>query len=484
MKKKITRALKILGAGFACFLVYILIAMLVPFAHQKTVSDVNKTFDRENYYSDTVSVDRAAIIEDNNTALSERIRLIQGAKEQIILSTFDMREGHSAEDVIGALIAAADRGVQVKVLVDGISGMLHMSGKPLFFAMSANPNIEVRAYNTPNLIKPWTFNGRMHDKYLIADNKVMILGGRNTYDYFLGDYIEDNKSYDRDVLVYNTKYDKETEKSSVIYQVQEYFETVWKSEYSTVWHNEQELYQDEDVSEKKAELKARYNGMKHANPEWFDKKYSYEEDTEETNQITLISGETGIYGKEPKVWYELRKLMEQSEKSVRIHTPYAVMGTDMREDLHRITQSVSEASIMINSVETGDNFVASSDYLYHKKGLLETGVILREFVGGMSYHGKSILIDNELAIIGSYNLDLRSTYMDTEVMLVIQSKEIAADLAAYMDTYERQAKQVVKNENDEVEYESDELIIPEIPLAKKVAMKIVGLILQPFRYVI
>ena len=69
-------------------------------------------------------------------------------------------------------------------------------------------------------------------------------------------------------------------------------------------------------------------------------------------------------------------------------------------------------------------------------------------------------------------------------MLVIQSKEIAADLAAYMDTYERQAKQVVKNENDEVEYESDELIIPEIPLAKKVAMKIVGLILQPFRYVI
>ena len=42
--------------------------------------------------------------------------------------------------------------------------------------------------------------GRMHDKYLIADGKTYILGGRNTYNYFLGEF-PGHKNYDRDVLV-------------------------------------------------------------------------------------------------------------------------------------------------------------------------------------------------------------------------------------------------------------------------------------------
>ena len=40
----------------------------------------------------------------------------------------------------------------------------------------------------------------MHDKYLIADGKTYVLGGRNTYNYFLGDF-PGHKNYDRDVLV-------------------------------------------------------------------------------------------------------------------------------------------------------------------------------------------------------------------------------------------------------------------------------------------
>ena len=140
--------------------------------------------------------------------------------------------------------------------------------------------------------------------------------------------------------------------------------------------------------------------------------------------------------------------------------------------------------MMINSVETGDNFVASSDYLYHKDDVAETGVLLREFVGDMSYHGKSMLIDDDLAIVGSFNLDMRSTYMDTELMLVINSKEIAADLKTNMDTYEMQAKQVIRTEDNEVTYKKDDLILEQMPVPKKIAMRIVGFLLQPFRYVI
>ena len=51
---------------------------------------------------------------------------------------------------------------------------------------------------------------------------------------------------------------------------------------------------------------------------------------------------------------------------------------------------------MINSVENGDNFVASSDYLRHKGDIIDTGVTLYEYDGGMSYHGKSMTIDGRI----------------------------------------------------------------------------------------
>ena len=43
----------------------------------------------------------------------------------------------------------------------------------------------------------------MHDKYLIADDSLFLLGGRNTFDLFLGDYVQD-QNIDRELLVWNT----------------------------------------------------------------------------------------------------------------------------------------------------------------------------------------------------------------------------------------------------------------------------------------
>lgn len=480
---KIKTLLKVVGILVACYVVYVLTAMLIPFAHQKSVSETRRTFNRDNYYSSSVSVDQVSIVEDSNDALEERIRMIQGAKKQIVFSTFDMRQGHSTEDVISALIHAAERGVKIKVMVDGMMGMVHMKGD-LFYAMSAQPNIQVKVYNTPNLLMPWTINGRLHDKYLIADHTVMVLGGRNTYDYFLGDYIDEHESYDRDLLVFNSAYEKKTNTDSVIFQVENYFDSIWNSPYSQLWQDDEALLQDEDIANQVTSLRAHYDTLKKANPNWFVGYGSYDKRTEKANKVTLISGETGIYSKEPLVWYQLMKLMADARESVQIHTPYAVMGGDMYDGIRRVAQTVPETSMMINAVETGDNFVASSDYIFNKRKLTETGVKLLEFVGDKSYHGKSIVVDHRLAIVGSYNMDLRSTYMDTELMLAVDCPSIAKQLEDNMRVFENQAKQVIISEEDEVAYANDDLIIDEMPWYKKVAMRITGFFLQPIRYVV
>lgn len=63
-----------------------------------------------------------------------------------------------------------------------------------------------------------------------------------------------------------------------------------------------------------------------------------------------------------------------------------------------------------------------------------------EYEGGYSYHGKSILIDDDISIVGSFNIDMRSAYLDTELMLVIDSREINQMLETAMDSYEHSAR--------------------------------------------
>ena len=90
--------------------------------------------------------------------------------------------------MLGALIDAADRGVSVNVIVDGVSGFTKMKGNPDFKALASSDNVNVKIYNKVNPFKPWQSMGRLHDKYVIADRTNYILGGRNTFNYFLGAY--------------------------------------------------------------------------------------------------------------------------------------------------------------------------------------------------------------------------------------------------------------------------------------------------------
>ena len=105
-----------------------------------------------------------------------------------------------------------------------------MDGEDIFQAAGSHPNLEIRYYNKPNLLKPWTINGRMHDKYVLIDNKLLLMGGRNMFDYFIGNYPQKSKGYDREVLLYHQEIEGETSSENVILEVREYFQKIWGQE--------------------------------------------------------------------------------------------------------------------------------------------------------------------------------------------------------------------------------------------------------------
>ena len=91
-------------------------------------------------------------------------------------------------------------------------------------------------------------------------------------------------------------------------------------------------------------------------------------------------------------------------------------------------------TIFTNSDATGNNIMASADGVFHRAMLGRMDARVLEVQGDYSMHTKAILIDDHIGVYGSFNVDPRSAYIDTELMLAVDSPELTALLEAYMDT--------------------------------------------------
>ena len=83
--------------------------------------------------------------------------------------------------------------------------------------------------------------------------------------------------------------------------------------------------------------------------------------------------------------------------------------------------------------------------------------------------------------MGSYNFDLRSTYLDTELMLVIQSPQLTKELSGYMDSYQADCRRLLADGSYEI---PEHVTVAPVPLYKRIAWSIVGFVMQPFRFLI
>lgn len=463
--KKIPRIYKF-AAGAAVLLLYIL-AVILPYVWQPGVQASTKEEQKlSEFYSEDASGERAKVISGNGEALEERIRLISQAKEEIILSTFEFDADTSGKMMMAALADAGRRGVRVSILTDGFPYITAMWGNPYFLALARMENVEIRVYNPVSLWKPWTFMGRMHDKYLLVDDFAYILGGRNTYDYFLGDQ-PGYKNYDWDVLVYCAD-----AANPSINQVKKYFNSVWEMPESHTLGKYSFWGWNPAVKRAENEIQKQYITMKEEQGSWFQEK-DYTEMTVPVNNIQLVSNPTQTASKEPVVFYCITELMKQAEKEVVFHTPYIICDDWMLGRLREVCEQVDEVWMMTNSVANNGNPFGAMDYQRYKEEILDTGVQIMEYDKGVSYHGKCFTIDDRISGIGSFNWDMRSAYLDTEVMLVIDSRELNEQLRSEMTKYEDDALKVV----DEERYELPDGTLPrELSEKKKFRIMVLGAI--------
>jgi putative cardiolipin synthase len=137
-----------------------------------------------------------ALLNDGPSALDWRLRAIDSATESIDLQTFLWTVDTVGSLVLDHLVAAAERGVVVKLLVDD---SFLLGEDDILLELAHHPNIEYRIYNpykrrsdnvaarqALNLAEFHRLDHRMHNKAMIIDNRVAIVGGRNVADEYFG----------------------------------------------------------------------------------------------------------------------------------------------------------------------------------------------------------------------------------------------------------------------------------------------------------
>ena len=445
-------------------LVYVVINLAIAVVGSSKQPEYNG--DKQVAMQSTDGTERAVIVEDNSDALLSRVRMIQNAQSEIILSTFDFMSDESGRIMIGALCEAAEKGVKVEVLVDGFDGVLHMKWNPYFYALSANENVTLMMYNEINPFTMYKGMARMHDKYLVVDRQIYMLGGRNTFNYFLGDY-SNYKNYDRDVLVWRRRPAAQQENASVN-ELLAYYETVKNSGECSSFAHGKSLADRYCVKHAMERIEEEYEKYCSEHEELSD-EYSYEDNTFQVESIALLSNPVNAGVKEPVVWHKLMSLIGSAKESVKLHTPYIICN-DMMYDTIKDAAAGKEVTVMTNSVANNGNSFGAADLEKNRERMLDTGVTLLEYDGGVSYHGKSMVIDDDISVVGSFNMDMRSAYLDTELMLVIKSDELNAQLRTIMSEYEKSAVTALPDGS----YDNPNNVVPqEITTKRKVRKNII-----------
>ncbi len=416
---------KIGGILLLAALLYVLLCLTIPPLFHHPTGETEASPAQET----AAAQERVLCIDQNGDALLWRLRLIEAAQERIVLTTFDFRDDHSGQDIMAALLHAAQHGVQVQILVDGMNGVLQLSGSANFQELAAHEGVEVKLYNPLTLLKPWRNNYRMHDKYLIADDFAYILGGRNTDDLFLGDYV-DVRNEDKDVLVYET-----VPGAGRSYgQLLAYFEQIWELSCCKPYRG---------WGGGGASLEEHYQTLRAQYPQAFTAP-DWEGVTLAASGVALYANPMEPENKQPQLWDRLVEEMKQADDVV-ILTPYIICSGSMYRDLTDVAASASRVDLILNAVESGTNPFGCTDYLNQSENVRETGVQVYEYLGAQAMHTKSILVGDRVSIIGSCNLDMRSVYLDTELMLRIDCPELNASLRAQAEELREHSRHVASD---------------------------------------
>ena len=391
-------------------------------------------------------------LNEGKTALEWRLRAIDSATQSIDLQSFIWTWDNSGGLIHDRLIQAADRGVDVKILIDD-SFLAGADQKIL--ALHEHENIQYRVYNpykrrSTNVVSRDVLNlsefsrldHRMHNKTMVVDNQVAIVGGRNLADEYFG--IDQEYNFrDMELLI----------GGPIVPEVATSFDSYWNDQWS---------FPIDAVSRLQTQKTARATVSQKAGAFYSD--YPVEEErlrNDEWRQAMrqAFRGSARLYVDKPpgtspdaiedrpvQVADELAQLIKSARKEVVIVSAYLIPTPRVTEVLRDAAERGVAVRVLTNSINSNNHVSAYAAYRSHVSELLSFGVQVHELrVQGqgrsryilppisqkkLGLHAKYMIIDGRRVFVGSSNFDPRSLRINTEIGLLVESRQLSQKLLA------------------------------------------------------
>lgn len=394
------------------------------------------------------------VLSNGTDALQMRIALARAATKTLDMQYYIANEDTTGKLLLGAALYAADHGVRVRMLVDDLN---FKDIDRTMAGLNSHDNIEVRVFNpfgsaqegmferTANVFTQiGHFTRRMHNKAMIADNQLAIVGGRNLGDeYFSAS--ETLQFRDLDVLA----------AGPIVADVSASFDDYWNSDlaYPLRALNKQK-FDPKELDQTRDDLRQHWRtNADPYNAKPLNATPLAAQITSEQLGLTWASAEfradlpekiehpSPDYVSPPLA--RLRELMHDAQHDFLIVSPYFVPHASGVQAAGELTHRGIRIAVLTNSLAATDAVAVQAGYSPFRVPLLKAGVELYEFrshqdsptvglVGSRSrasLHAKTYVIDHQILVIGSMNLDPRSANLNTELALVIHSPELANQVA-------------------------------------------------------
>lgn len=402
----------------------------------------------------------AYVLEKGDEALLVRSWMVNNAEKSIDILTFIWSLDNIGMIATDSLLRAAERGVQVRAVVDDM--VLKKEDVEILLALSLHPNFEIRIYNpvqtvgvsmaemVVNVLTDFRrFNQRLHNKTFLVDSLIGLTGGRNVANEYF-DHDQEYNFLDRDIMV----------AGPVAGSMQDNFEIYWRSELSRPIEEllparRSALDQDdlqalyEEVHECAERLLAQIPLAQSILEEQDEKISRLLKQMVWTEDIWFVSDlpvknidKQGLGGGSIMADAVAEAIAEAREEIV-LQMPYLIFEGEAYGLFEKLRQGI-EVRISTNSLASTDNIAAFSGYWRQRQELLDAGFLIREFnpqpaiepnlAQGLQgpgkspifvLHAKSLIIDGELLYIGTFNIDPRSAHLNTEEGIFVRNRQLA-----------------------------------------------------------
>ena len=391
-------------------------------------------------------------------SLDARLALAKRATRSLDVQYYVIENDGAGRLLLRALKQAAQRGVQVRLLVDDL---YTAQTEQLLLALGATPNIEIRLFNpfccarsslaarfAASALDISRLNHRMHNKLFVADGSLAVVGGRNIADEYFTLNMSQN-FVDMDALV----------AGKVVADLSAIFDRYWNSH--EVYPLGAIVTPQADTTSMTVEFDAQVDmagvGPTVTLPPVDVLGYGPIREELDAGFIGFLWGQAQAVADPPE---KLRSMTPDqaydtsvtkrfwaevvtAQRDVFITSPYLVPGERGLAHLQSVVNRGVAVTLLTNSLAANDEPLVHSGYARYRKPLLQAGTDLYELspartrrglrlgMFGSSLgrlHSKTAVIDRRRIFIGSVNLDPRSATHNTEMGLFIDSPQLAREM--------------------------------------------------------